>query len=232
MKLVDAIRQRRSIRKFTEMKIPESIMREALMMATLAPNSSNMQMWDFYWVRDNNKKSKLVEFCLNQSAARTAQELVVITVNPKKWKRSLPLLQNYVEAVNAPKQVKFYYHKLIPFTYRWGVLNSWALIKFIITFVTGLIRPIPRGPYTRGNIETVLIKSAALACQNFVLTLTSHGFQTCMMEGFDEVRVKKLLGLTFYDRIVMVIACGQEVAGKGTWGEQFRIPEELVIHEV
>ena len=33
------------------------------------------------------KKEKLVEYCLNQPAARTAQELIVCVAKPNAWKK-------------------------------------------------------------------------------------------------------------------------------------------------
>jgi nitroreductase len=228
----EVVKKRRSIRKFTDKKIPEEIMREALHHATLAPNSSNMQMWDFYWVRNPENKNKLIEACLNQSTARMAQELVVITINTNNWKRSLPYMRKYVDEVNAPKPVKIYYHKLIPLTYRSGFFNILAPVKYLTATIAGFFRPVPRGPYTSRDLQEVCIKSAALACENFVLSLTNHGYQTCMMEGFDEKRVKKLLKLKCGSRVVMVISAGEELPGKGTWGEQFRMPLHEVIHEI
>ena len=52
-----------------------------------------------------------------------------------------------------------------------------------------------------------------------------------MVEGFDELRVKKLLSLKYSDRVVMVISVGEE-AERGTWGPQFRIDSKKVFHEV
>jgi nitroreductase len=80
-------------------------------------------------------------------------------------------------------------------------------------------------------LQEVAIKSAALASENLVLALTAQGYATCMMEGFDEVRVRNLLRLSASARVVMVIAVGLE-GERGTWGPQFRIPTEQVVHEI
>ena len=81
------IQFRRSNRKFDpNQPIPADVVEKALEHATLAPNSSNMQLWEFHWVRDEEKKKKLIHACLNQSAAKTAQELVVIVTRRDKWR--------------------------------------------------------------------------------------------------------------------------------------------------
>ena len=49
--------------------------------AVKAPNSSNLQTWRFWWVKDQGKEKKLKEYCFNQSAAREAMELVIVTAD-------------------------------------------------------------------------------------------------------------------------------------------------------
>lgn len=231
MEFFEAVATRRSIRKFTEAPVPEEVVRKALEAAVLAPNSSNLQTWDFYWVRSPGAKAELVKNCLNQSAARTAAELVVITADPQRWKRSNPELIAFAARVNAPSLVKLYYSKLIPATYRVGLLQCFVPFKWLATTFVGFVRPMGRGPHSTRDLQEVAIKSAALASENFVLALASQGVATCMMEGFDEWRVRKQLNLPRSTRIVMVVALGYSQP-KGTWGERFRIPLEQVVHEI
>ena len=80
------IESRRSVRVFKEDPLPEKIMRRCLSNALLAPNSSNLQPWGFYWVRDPAKKSELARICMGQSAAKTAPELVVCVAKTNNWK--------------------------------------------------------------------------------------------------------------------------------------------------
>ena len=231
MDYFEAVAKRRSIRKYTEETVPEEVIEKALDAALLAPNSSNTQTWDFYWFKTPEKKKKLVEFCLNQSAARTAQHLIVVTADPAHWRRSQKPLIEWVARSKAPKVVHLYYQKLIPLTYRWGFLNTLGYFKAFIFFMTGLFRPITRGPNTRRDLQEVAIKSAALAAENFVLAISAQGFSSCMMEGFDECRVKRLLGLSRSARVAMVISVGRE-SDRGTWGPQFRLPKSAVVHLV
>ena len=69
------------------------------------------------------------------------------------------------------------------------------------------------------------------AGENFVLALTAQGVSSCMMEGFDEGRVKRLLRLNSSTRVAMVIAIGY-AANKGTWGPQWRLPVTDVFHQI
>jgi nitroreductase len=222
---------RRSIRRYTSTPVPREVMMQAFADAVLAPNSSNAQTWDFYWVKKEPTRQKLVEACLNQSAARTAQELVVVVGSPRRWQRSQPRLATWVADISAPKQVVLYYQRLLPAMYRWGLFNTLGIAKHIAFWCTGLVRPIMRGPTTKASVQEVCVKSAALAAENFVLSIAAHGFSTCMMEGMDEHRIRRMLGLPRSDRVVMVISVG-EAAERGTWGPRYRIPLEEVVHEV
>lgn len=227
----EVVKRRRSIRRYTKDPFPEDLIEKALEAAVLAPNSSNAQTWNFYWVQDETKKKKLVEICLKQSAARTAQHLLVVVADPKLWKRSQASLIDWAKKASAPKEVVLYYEKLVPFMYRWGFLNILAPVKSLIFFVTGIFRPIMRGPASRRDSQEVAIKSAALAAENFVLAITATGGATCMMEGFDESRLKSLLNLSSSARVVMVISVGYE-AERGTWGPRARLPMNEVVHRI
>ena len=231
MDFFEAVQKRRSIRKFSEEPVPEQVIERALDAALLAPNSSNAQTWNFYWVRSTDKKAALVTACFNQSAARTAQEIIAIVADPALQRRSQKPLVEFVESVKAPRAVLEYYRKLLPATYTWGFLNSIGWSKWAAAQFAGLFRPSPRGPHTLGDLQEVAIKSAALASENFVLAISAQGFSTCMMEGFDEARVKKILGLGRTARVVMCIAVGRE-SERGTWGPQYRLPREWVVHKV
>ena len=72
------VQGRRAIRRFDSEPIPEHVMGDCFDDATLAPSSSNLQCYEFYWIRDEQKKVKLSELCLGQPAATTAGELIVI----------------------------------------------------------------------------------------------------------------------------------------------------------
>jgi nitroreductase len=231
MDFFEAVSKRISVRRFLPEAVPEAVIDKALDAALLAPNSSNAQLWDFYWVRQAETKAKLVHFCLDQSAARTASDLLVVSCDPKKWKRSQPELLKYVQECRAPKGVHAYYAKLMPAMYRWGFFNSLGLLKYFLTQILGLFRPIPRGPNFRFEVECVALKSACLAAENFVLAIAAQGYATCMMEGFDESRVKRLLRLSRTSRIAMVIAIGKEKV-PGSWGPRFRLPRESVVHRI
>lgn len=230
MDFFEVVKKRRSVRRYKNDPFPDEFVRRALEAATLAPNSSNVQTWDFHWVKRTSPLwESLVKACFSQSAARTANQLVVVTTDAKLWRRSKAPLVDYVKSTKAPKQVLLYYEKLVPFMYTWGPLSSLGILKWIAATTAGLFKPMARGPFSKLEIQAVTNKSAALAAENFALAITAQGGATCMMEGFDEWRVKRLLKLSRSARVTMVISVGFE-GDNGIWGPQFRLPFEKVVH--
>ena len=69
---------RRSNRSFDPaIEIPDDVIEKSIKRAILAPNSSNMQLWEFYWIKSKEELNALTSLCLNQSAAKTAKHMVV-----------------------------------------------------------------------------------------------------------------------------------------------------------
>ena len=72
-------------------------------------------------------------------------------------------------------------------------------------------------------------KSAGLACGNLMIAAQSLGFHTCPMEGFDDLRLSKFLGLNRRrHQIVMVIAMGKKSANHRDF-PRWRRPLEATV---
>ena len=230
---VKVVNSRRSVRVFTDQKVKEEDMLSCLKLALLAPNSSNLQPWDFFWVRSKEKKSKLVDYCLNQPAARTAAELIVCVAKPMAWKENkdkmLELLKN--KEKDPPQAVVNYYQKIVPLAYNQGFLGIRGFIKSIIIFFISFFRPIPREPVSFSDMKVWAQKTTALACQNLMLSFRAYGYDTCPMEGIDSHRIKKLLNLSNTDQVCMVISVGKR-AKNGVYGKRIRFNDTNFIHQV
>ena len=97
-----------------------------------------------------------------------------------------------------------------------------GVLKSLIFQTIGLFRPTMR-QVTRTDTRIVAHKSAALAAQNFMISMAGIGYDTCPMEGSDTLLVKKILKLNRKAEISMVIGCGLRTE-KGIYGEQLRVP--------
>ena len=96
------VNNRRSNRKFdAEVVVPDEVIHKALELAILAPNSSNMQLWEFHWIKDKSLQEKFHPICLNQSAARTAKHLVAFVGRRDLWKSHADWNLNLVKKSSA-----------------------------------------------------------------------------------------------------------------------------------
>ena len=238
MQFSDVVNYRRSVRKYDPNKpIDANIVKHCIEQATLAPNSSNMQLWEFYHVTGPDKLKYLSKYCFDQSGAQTAQQMVVIVVRKDLWRKRAKANLAHINKVAKGKDPKdynrrekfaeTYYKKLIPITY-FDFFGIFGWIKYIIYWMIGFFRTIYRQG-RRSDMRIVAHKSAALAAQTFMLSMVDAGYDTCPMEGIDTLRIKKLLNLPFGAEINMVISCGIRIP-EGIFGERFRIPFEEVYY--
>lgn len=229
----ELVHARRSVRKFTRETIPDHIVNECLDLALLAPNSSNLQTWEFYRIVTPEVKQKIVHACFSQPAAATAAELIVCVANPSSWRDHCKQMLAHFKSlpVETPKSALIYYSKLAPFVYTVGWLNFWAPYKWMFNTIVGLFRVVPREPVSTFGLALWSVKSCALACENLMLAFRAHGYDTCPMEGYDSHKVMKAMGLPCNRKIVMIVGAGKRADG-GLYGPRIRFPREQFIKTI
>ena len=238
-RFIDAINFRRSVRIYDDAKeIDTEIVKKCIQQATLAPNSSNMQLWEFHHITSKEIKDKITTACLDQNAAKTAKQLLVVVVRKDLWskraKANAAFLKNSFgdkpesEYNNQEKFALKYYQKLLPFIYA-DFLGIFGYLKYGISWITGLFKPSYR-QLRNSDLRIVAHKTAGLAAQTFMLSMAAENYDTCPMEGLDSLRVKKILNLPMGSEINMVISCGIRKT-EGVYGERFRIPFEEVYKQ-
>ena len=238
--VTEAITYRRSVRIYKDdVALDDEKVKQCLVNASLAPTSSNMQLREFYHVTDKTKLKALAKSCFDQPAAKTAQQLVVVVTRKDLWrKRSNANLEFLKKGYgNKSKEdystrEKFtlkYYSQLIPTLYM-EFLGIFGALKYVFFQTVGLFRPIYR-QVRNSDMRIVVHKSAALAAENFMVSMAAIGYDTCPMEGSDTLRVKKILNLPRGAEINMIIGCGLR-DDNGVYGPRFRIPFEEVYHKV
>ena len=231
----EAIKYRRSIRVFKSEPIDEQKVKECIELASLAPTSSNMQLWEFYHIVTPGIIQEIATASFDQNAAKTAQQMVVVVVRKDLWRQRaqsnidyLKTLYGHKPTADYSKREKFalnYYQKIIPTLY-FDFFGIVGMIKFLAFQIIGLIKPIYRQA-RQSDMRIVAHKSAGLAAQNFMISMAAINYDTCPMEGFDSLRIKKILHLPPKTEINMILSCGIRDA-QGIYGERFRIPFDEV----
>jgi nitroreductase len=230
----EIIEKRRSNRKFDEnVEVPNEVIQKSLERSILSPNSSNMQLWEFYWIQDPTERAKYTALCLGQSAAKTAKQIVVFVTRADLWKQRANWNYERVkegikgEPNKLQKRGLDYYTKLMPLAYRSDIFGFWAFVRRSISFFGGLSKPFYRMG-GKADQRITVHKSCALAAQTFMLSIAAEGFESCPMEGFDAKRVKKALNLPSGAEINMIIAVGKATP-EGVWGPRNRVPYNEVV---
>ena len=231
----EAIEYRRSVRIFKDINLDIEKVKNCLINASLAPNSSNLQLWGFIHVVDKGLIKKLSPACMNQNAATTANQLVVFVTRKDLWKSrakaNVKFLNKSFEensiknSEKRKKSVIFYYQSLVPAIYIsfFGVLG---IFRYSILQIIGLFKPIYRQARL-SDVRIVTHKSIALAAQNFMISMAAIDYDTCPMEGTDTLRIKKILNLPSGSEINMVVGCGVR-SEKGIYNKRFRVPFDEV----
>ena len=236
----EAIDYRRSTRVYKEISIDTEKVKQCLVNASLAPTSSNLQLWEFYHITSHHKLKELAKACFNQNAAKTAQQLVIVVARKDLWRKRAKANIEFLNKVYSKdglgkKDLKRktmalnYYKKVIPTIYT-DFLGILGYLKYFTFQIVGLFRPIYR--QTRlSDMRIVAHKSAGLAAQNFMISMAAIGYDTCPMEGSDTLRIKKILHLPRGAEINMVIGCGIR-DDKGIYGPRFRVAFENVYFQI
>ena len=106
MELFEAIRSRRSIRRFRDEDIPEEDLKKILEAAIWAPSAGNLQPWEFIVVKNEETKRRLAMAALGQMWMTTAPVIVVVCANLEKsaWRygtrgRELYAIQDTAAAI-------------------------------------------------------------------------------------------------------------------------------------
>ena len=240
MNLKEIINYRRSVRHYKTDSIEAEKVKQCIELATLAPNSSNMQLWEFYHITNPEILKKMANACLNQQSATTAQQMVVFVTRQDLYrKRAKEMLTLETENVlkNSPtakqekrlKSWKMYYGRIMPTLYIrfFGIIG---IIRKIIVNIVGLFRPIVY-QVSENDMRVVVHKTCALAAQTFMLAMANEKYDTCPMEGFDSKKMKRILKLPFGAEINMVISCGIREE-QGVWGERMRIPFDEIYSRI
>ncbi|NLJ25652.1 MAG: nitroreductase family protein [Firmicutes bacterium] len=82
--VAEAIRERRSVRRFAAGDIPDTTLSKLLEAACLAPSAGNRQPWFFYVVKDPKVREDLAKAAFGQSFLKEAPVDIVVCVEPER----------------------------------------------------------------------------------------------------------------------------------------------------
>jgi nitroreductase len=215
--ILDIILRRRAVKVFDPVDISAETREQILKAASVAPSSFNSQPYRFYWVQSPEKLKQAARLCLGQKPATTASALVVAVADIASWRETAQAELAWMRTAGFFSPEKIAEAEKRMKLGKWFFLQGWfgvfgilklAILRTIhLWTITGTI------PVARKGMFKWAGKSAALACANLMIAAEALGLNTCPMEGFDDLRLANLVGLSpKHHEILMVIAIGRKSA--------------------
>lgn len=218
---------RQAIRHFRPDEIPAELLMKLLGIAQLAPSGYNLQPTHLVLVTDASLKERLYKACMKQSQILEAPAVVVFTGDRRvvEHNRDKILAQDrQAGAINAEyeKQLRTF----INLGFQQGPLGIQWLGKALFVPLARIFAPIPEIPAVYKRYW--LAKQAMLVAMNFMLAATAAGLATVPMEGFDEGRVKKVLGIPAHHIVALVVPVGYAAS---VVPHKTRLPLDQIVHK-
>ena len=228
------LESRRSIREYDGIPMPEAIMKDCLHDATLSPSSSNLQTYELYWIRDVVRKSEVAKACMDQPAATTAGELVVVVARGDLWQSNLKKLIEIMTDDGTrplPDELDNYYRKIVPLLMKTDVLGFYNFVRRLSFWFKGRHEAIVRTPVSRADHRVYAHVQSSLVAQTLMLSIAAHGYESCPIGGMDSRRISRLLQLPRQAEVTMVVAAGR---GKeeGLYGPRIRFADSDLMKEI
>jgi nitroreductase len=230
---LEAIFQRRAVKLFEPVEISKELREQILNAARHAPSSFNTQPYRFYWVETAEEKTAVAKLCLGQKPAETASALLVAVADigsltatsqgQLQWMRSRSEFSE-AKICDYERTAKIGRILFMP-----GPLGIFGVIKWGMFRLLNLWKVMGMPPLSRQDLFKWATKSTSLACENLMIAAEALGINTCPMEGFDDRRLSRYLGLSARcHEIVMVIAIGKK-AHSYVEPPQWRRPFEATV---
>ncbi len=163
----DAIRQRRSVKRFKPDPIPEAVLKEIVDLTLLAPSSHNTQPWRIVLITSPEQKAALAAASWNQKQIVEAPVTFVFAVDIKGWEKTFE--HTLAEA---------------------GRLGAWPekVVSFFRSSVPGFVASLG------ARDREYAVKDALIAATHAALAAESLGLGSCYMNGWEEAKVKQIIG--------------------------------------
>ena len=86
--LLDLIKERKSVRKYSDKHIPDDDLRKILEAGRLAPSWINVQSWKFILVKSQENKDLLSKLSIGQAHVKNAKALIVCIADENAWEEA------------------------------------------------------------------------------------------------------------------------------------------------
>ncbi|MFE9635741.1 nitroreductase family protein [Streptomyces sp. NPDC006463] len=180
MSVAEAIRTRRTVRHYLPDPIPQSMLDELLDLAVEAPTSWNLQDRSIVAVSGDEGRAGLAWATGGQPQPQEAPVVLVFVAEPQAWRE---------DHGDVYEQAR-----------RSGAWND----EFIAGF-SAASQAFQEDLDRRGLLREYAVKDAVIAASFVMLAATGMGLATSPMNGWDEAKVKKVIGIADRDDLAVAL---------------------------
>ncbi len=181
MEVSEAIKKRRSIRRFKSAPVPDEKIELLLESARLAPSGTNTQPWRFIVVKDDETKKRLRKAAHNQRHIKSAPVIIVCCADLKALKEFPERVDELIESGALPERTR---EVFIPYLKR-GMSTV-----------------------TRGELITAAAANVAIAVEHIVLQAVEIGLGTCWVRWYEDDDVKEILDIPDHVEVMALLPIG------------------------
>jgi nitroreductase len=197
----EAIRQRRTTKKFKPDPIPPDTLKELVALTVSAPSSYNLQPWRIVLVSDPEKRAALTTAAWNQAQVATAPVTFVFAVSLRGWEKTLE------HTIKTGSE-----------------LGAWS--DKTCSYFRGSIPGFQDGLGEKQR--EYAIKDAMIAATHLALAAESLGLNSAFMNGWKEDAVKEVIGAK--DNPDIAIALLMPIGyGESSYGHAGRLPQDVTV---
>ncbi|MEV4333354.1 nitroreductase family protein [Streptomyces sp. NPDC049597] len=185
LSVADAIRTRRTVRHYRPDPIPEAALTSLLELAVEAPTSWNLQDRSIVVVTRDEGRDGMAWATGGQPQPREAPVVLVFVAEPQSWR------EDHSDVYDQAR--------------RNGAWNE-EFIAMCSAASTAFQEDLDQ----RGLLREYAVKDAMIAAAFLMLAATEMGLATSPMNGWDEAKVKKVIGIADRDdlAIALVVSVG------------------------
>jgi len=199
----EAIRRRRTTKKFKPDAIPASLLKELVELTIAAPSSYNLQPWRIVMVTDPAKREALTKAAYNQAQVATAPVTFVFAVSLRGWEKT------FEQSMRTASEL--------------GAWND-KTIGYFRTAVPGFMNSLGE------KLREYPIKDALIAATHLALAAESLGLNSAFMNGWQEEAVKEVIGAKGNDDIAIALLMPVGY-GDASYGHAGRLPQSVTVFE-
>jgi nitroreductase len=187
------VRSRRSVRRFATKAPSDELVARLVDCARLAPSGYNLQPTHVVVVTDPATRRRLAAACMDQRAVEAAPVVAVFVGDRDVARTHADSLQADLDAGAIDAAYAARMRRVVPLAFRTGPLGIGWLWKALLPPFVRWFRPVPAIPAVARRAW--LGKQAGLMAMTYLLAARAAGLDAVPMEGFDDRRVRTVLGI-------------------------------------